>query len=182
MVGRSVSLCITPCAGTQHCSSCTRVTVVILRVDLGGSRPLFEQVAAAVRAEIVAGRVRAGDRLPAAREVAAALDINVHTVLRAYQSLRDEGLIDLRRGRGAVVSVAAAPVAALHHDLVALVQRAAVLGVPASALAALIADVDMSAEPFAVPDARSSAAAVGHPALGSPDAFPARSREEFSDV
>ena len=39
----------------------------------------------------------------AAEEVAAALGINMHTVLRAYQLLRDEGLIELRKGRGAVV-------------------------------------------------------------------------------
>ena len=38
------------------------------------------------------------------KEAASLLDISLHTVLRAYQTLRDEGLIDLRRGRGAVVT------------------------------------------------------------------------------
>lgn len=57
-----------------------------------------------MRAEMASGRLARGDRLPSAKEVAAILDVNLHTVLRAYQSLRDEGLIDLRRGRGAVVT------------------------------------------------------------------------------
>src|SRR5690606_10165065 len=114
---------------------------MLIRVDPDSPRPLFEQVAASVRASVAAGRLVAGDRLPPAREVAAALAINVHTVLRAYQQLRDEGLLDLRRGRGAVVSASAGPLAELHDDVRALVARAEGLGVPASALAALIAGV-----------------------------------------
>ena len=72
-------------------------------VDPSSNFPLYEQLAASVRREIARGTVTRGDRLPAAREVASSLDINLHTVLRAYQALRDDGLIDLRRGRGAVV-------------------------------------------------------------------------------
>ena len=57
-----------------------------------------------MRREMAAGRLLRGERLPSAKEAASLLDINLHTVLRAYQTLRDEGLIDLRRGRGAVVT------------------------------------------------------------------------------
>ena len=112
---------------------------MLFRIDTGSQRPLFEQVAAAVRAEIVAGRIGPGDRLPPAREVGEALGINGHTVLHAYQQLRDEGLIDLRRGRGAVVSASAAPLVELHDQVRGLVDRAEELGVPASVLAALVA-------------------------------------------
>lgn len=114
---------------------------MLIRIDPESEAPLFAQVSAAVRAEIVAGRVGANDRLPAAREVATALQINVHTVLRAYQELRDEGLIELRRGRGAVVTSAAASVAALHHDIVDLATKARAVGVSPEALAALVKEI-----------------------------------------
>ncbi|HKS46476.1 MAG TPA: GntR family transcriptional regulator [Amycolatopsis sp.] len=62
------------------------------------------QNAQSVRAEIADGSIRAGDRLPGAREAAAALGVGLHTILRGYQQLRDEGLVELRRGRGAIVT------------------------------------------------------------------------------
>ncbi|WP_328687670.1 GntR family transcriptional regulator [Streptomyces phaeochromogenes] len=76
---------------------------MLIRIDTGSALPLAEQVATAVRRALADGALHPGDRLPAAREVARLLDINIHTVLRGYQQLRDEQLIDLRRGRGAVV-------------------------------------------------------------------------------
>lgn len=114
---------------------------MLIKIDVDSSRPLFDQVAASVRTDIVAGRLAPGDRLPSARELAEALEINLHTVLRAYQQLRDEKLIDLRRGRGAVVSASAAPLAELSHDITALVSRAAALGISPTTLAALIKEI-----------------------------------------
>jgi GntR family transcriptional regulator len=111
---------------------------MLLRIDPGSPVPLFEQLAAAVRAEFARGTTRPGDRLPAARELAASLDINVHTVLRAYQELRDEGLVELRRGRGAVVRERADASGALLDDVRRLVEEARRLGVSPSTVIALI--------------------------------------------
>mgnify|MGYP000982515095 CR=1 FL=1 len=114
---------------------------MLIRIDMASGAPLFEQVAASVRTDIVSGALAPGDRLPPAREVAETLDINLHTVLHAYQRLRDEGLIDLRRGRGAVVSASAGPLSDLAHDIRALVARADALGVTPATLAALVKEM-----------------------------------------
>ncbi|WP_414172089.1 GntR family transcriptional regulator [Clavibacter tessellarius] len=50
-----------------------------------------------------AASLASGERLPSARDLAASIDVNMHTVLRAYAALQEDGLIELRRGRGATV-------------------------------------------------------------------------------
>ncbi|MFI7700827.1 GntR family transcriptional regulator [Nonomuraea sp. NPDC049480] len=77
---------------------------MLLTLDLNDARPLHEQVAGAIRRAIGEGSYAPGDRLPPARDLAQALGINPNTVLRALRDLRDEGLLEFRRGRG--VSVA----------------------------------------------------------------------------
>ncbi|HLU71644.1 MAG TPA: GntR family transcriptional regulator [Nonomuraea sp.] len=80
---------------------------MLLTLDLNDARPLHEQVAAAIRRAIGEGHYVPGDRLPPARDIAAALGINSNTVLRALRELRDEGLLEFRRGRGVSVSARA---------------------------------------------------------------------------
>lgn len=111
---------------------------MLIRTDPSLSTPLYAQIAASVRADAVAGRVRPGDRLPSAREVAKALDVNLHTVLHAYQQLRDEGLVQMHRGRGAIVTDLAARLAGLQHDITALAAHARDSGLSPDALAALV--------------------------------------------
>ncbi|WP_411144001.1 GntR family transcriptional regulator [Streptomyces sp. x-80] len=82
---------------------------MLIQVDPASSVPLGDQVAASIRGAIADGSVQAGERLPAARALAASLGVNVHTVLRGYQRLKEEGLIELRRGRGAMITGTASP-------------------------------------------------------------------------
>lgn len=82
---------------------------MIFRVDPSSDLGLADQIAGQVRVALADARIAPGDRLPAAREVANGLDINVHTVLRAYATLRSEGLLDVRRGRGARIRSDADP-------------------------------------------------------------------------
>ena len=81
----------------------------MFRVKVNREAPvdLHEQVAAEIRRAIAEGEAKPGDRLPPVRDFAAVLDVNSNTVLRAFRQLRDEGLLEFRRGRG--VTVAATP-------------------------------------------------------------------------
>ncbi|NNF65419.1 MAG: GntR family transcriptional regulator [Acidimicrobiia bacterium] len=81
---------------------------MLLRVDLGSTQPLHEQLAGQLRAAIASGDPAAGEKLPPARDLAESLGVNVHTLLRAFKTLRDEGLLEVRRGRGTIVTDAAA--------------------------------------------------------------------------
>ena len=76
---------------------------MLFRIDPAASEPLFAQLASQVRLAAARGDLRSGERLPAARDLAESLDLNVHTVLRAYQDLRDEGDLTLEGVEGVPV-------------------------------------------------------------------------------
>jgi GntR family transcriptional regulator len=75
-----------------------------VRVDPAAPIPLFEQVAAEVRRAIADGEAKPGERMPLAKDLAAVLGVNTNTVLRALRALREEGLLEFRRGRGITVA------------------------------------------------------------------------------
>lgn len=112
---------------------------MLIRIDPSSEVALFDQLAGSIRASTISGALAVGERLPSARELAASLEINVHTVLRAYQLLRDEGLIELRPGRGATVTArASGDYDALNQAVDAVIAEARRLDIAPSALTALI--------------------------------------------
>src|SRR2546425_2417344 len=78
-----------------------------VKVDKSDPTDLYEQVAGEIRRAIADGEAKPGERLPPARDLAAVLGVNTNTVLRSLRVLRDEGLLEFRRGRG--ITVAGAP-------------------------------------------------------------------------
>lgn len=92
-------------------------------IDHNSAEPLQLQIAACVRNGVAAGELPVGERLPPAAELAEALAVDRNTVLAAYRRLRDEGVLEFRRGRGARVAatgVDIAPVTAAALNLIAV--------------------------------------------------------------
>ena len=75
-----------------------------ITIDASDRRPIYQQLVDEIKTIIAAGELGEGASLPPVRQVAADLGINLNTVAFAYRQLRDEGLIKVRHGSGAVVS------------------------------------------------------------------------------
>jgi GntR family transcriptional regulator len=90
--------------------------MLAVKVDHGNPTDLYEQVAAQIRRAIADGEAAPGERLPPARDLAAVIGVNTNTLLRALRTLRDEGLVEFRRGRGITVTA--------HPEQGAVVTRA----------------------------------------------------------
>ena len=84
-----------------------RAGLSLAAVDRGDSTYLHEQVAAEIRRAIADGEAAPGERIPQAKDLAAVLGVNTNTVLRALRLLRDEGLLEV--GRGRAIAVAGTP-------------------------------------------------------------------------
>jgi GntR family transcriptional regulator len=91
------------CRSQRHSATITG-TMFDVKVDRDENVALHDQVAAEIRRAIADGEAGPGDRLPPAKDLAAVLDVNANTVLRALRILRDEGLLEFRRGRGVTVA------------------------------------------------------------------------------
>jgi GntR family transcriptional regulator len=111
-----------------------------VKVDRSDPTDLYQQVAGEIRRAIAEGEAKPGERLPPAKDLAAVLGVNTNTVLRALRVLRDQGLLEFRRGRG--ISVAGTPergaVVARAKELVDFARRQ---GYPLEELMQIIEDV-----------------------------------------
>jgi GntR family transcriptional regulator len=79
-------------------------TINGVKIDRQDPTLLHKQVAGEIRRAIAEGEAKPGERLPPAKDLAAVLGVNTNTVRRALRELRDEGLLEFRRGRGVTVA------------------------------------------------------------------------------
>ena len=124
-------------------------------------RPMYQQIADQVTAKVIAGDWAPGQALPSIRELAAASQVSVITVRRAYEELERAGVIATRQGKGSVIAERERlPTLLMHEELhrhlAALLACAARLGLTRADVQRLI---DQAGEP-ATPDARADAAAT----------------------
>jgi DNA-binding transcriptional regulator YhcF (GntR family) len=117
---------------------------VFIRIESTSGVPITKQIAEQIRAGCASGTLRPGDRLPSVRQLAQELAVNQNTVLRVYERLTSEGLLERRHGDGTYVSdrlpsgQLQAQRELLRNEVARLVRRASALGVDGDELRELI--------------------------------------------
>ncbi len=76
----------------------------MITVDPDAAEPPYEQVREQVRAQVLAGELKPGTKLPTVRRLAGDLDLATNTVARAYRELEALGVIETRGRAGSVVT------------------------------------------------------------------------------
>ncbi len=110
-------------------------------IDAASRLPLQEQIAGCVRRAVADEQLVVGEQLPPAAELAEALAVDRNTVLAAYRRLRDDGVLEFRRGRGARVASAARPRASVEQAVRDLVELARSQGYPRADLIKIVKEL-----------------------------------------
>jgi len=119
---------------------------MFLRIEKGSAVPISRQIADQIAALCASGNLVVGDRLPSVRELARELAVNQNTVLRVYERLCGDGLLEMRHGQGTFVtgrtskSRLAAHRARLIDELRQIARQAIGLGLSADELHELLAE------------------------------------------
>ena len=75
-----------------------------LKIYQNSNEPIYKQIAAQLREQILTGKLKAGDPLPSIRGLAQDLKISVITTMKAYEELSAEGLVTASKGKGYYVN------------------------------------------------------------------------------
>ncbi len=119
---------------------------MFLRIEKGSSVPISRQIADQIASLCASGGVEPGERLPSVRELARDLAVNQNTVLRVYERLSGEGLLEMRHGQGTFVSShASTSRTAMHRarlvdELRQIARQAVGLGLSSDELHELLAE------------------------------------------
>jgi GntR family transcriptional regulator len=77
---------------------------LFIRIETSSGVPITRQIADQIRSHSVSGALAPGDRLPSVRQLARELLVNQNTILRVYERLTAEGLLERRHGDGTYLS------------------------------------------------------------------------------
>jgi len=73
-------------------------------IEFDNNLPIYLQIMQYIKRQIVTGTLKAGDKIPSVRELAAELQINPNTVQRTFQELEREEVVETKRGLGRYVT------------------------------------------------------------------------------
>jgi len=82
---------------------------MLLQLDLQSDIPIYTQIVNGILEGIARKQLHPGEPLPSVRNLASDLGINLHTVNKAYQQLKQEGYVQINRKQGVVIQTAAMP-------------------------------------------------------------------------
>lgn len=88
---------------------------MLLSIDLKSETPIYTQIVHQIIEGIARQQLMPGEALPSVRNLAADLGVNLHTVNKAYQLLRQEGFVEIHRQRGATIPLDGMPIADDHY-------------------------------------------------------------------
>lgn len=77
---------------------------MLLSLDLESDIPLYTQLRNEIIRGIVKGKIKEGDSLPSVRQLAGDLSVNMHTINKAYNNLKQDGFLAVHRRQGVVVN------------------------------------------------------------------------------
>lgn len=75
-----------------------------MSIEFDNNLPIYLQIMQYIKRQIVTGTLKAGDKIPSVRELAAELQINPNTVQRTFQELEREEVVETKRGLGRYVT------------------------------------------------------------------------------
>ena len=88
-----------------------------IELDFSSEKPIYEQLYEAIIKAMASGEIKAQDSLPSVRALAEEIGINLHTVNKAYNLLKEEGYLTMDRRKGAIVNALPIPSSSAHHAL-----------------------------------------------------------------
>jgi len=118
---------------------------MLLRIEKGSAVPISRQITGQIAMLCASGKLQAGERLPSVRELARELAVNQNTILRVYERLVSDGLLEMRHGQGTFVAKdAPASSLAVHRkrlieELRQLARQGISLGLSSDAIHGLLA-------------------------------------------
>lgn len=117
---------------------------MVIEIDFNSDEAIYVQLMNQIILGIATSRLREGDPLPSVRQLADTIDINMHTVNKAYALLRQEGFVTIDRRKGAVIAVDVDKIKALEEmkqNLVVAMARGCCKNVTREEVHALIDEI-----------------------------------------
>lgn len=101
---------------------------MFIRIEPSSSVPIYRQIMDQIKYQIAAGMLTAGDKIPSVRQLAGQLAVNQNTILKVYNELCREHILQVDRGNGTIVAQGntTAPMSERKKAVAALLREAAV--------------------------------------------------------